>query len=140
MNFKKTDDELARIVGGFWQQIWAPESPSIDIRTKYLLSLANAVGARRFRQATRELVKAYAAGTTIRELDELFMLFVWNQGAGEFASEVGPSPLFAAYQLAKEMEKGGSAKEMIVEELKKRFGETNPQVGTAFRPSERSDK
>jgi len=133
LNFKKTDDNLAAIIANFWQLIWANKAPAIDPKTKYLLSLANAVGARRFRQATRELVKAYAAGTTVAELDELFCLFVWNQGAGEFASEVGPSPLFAAYQLVKEMEKDGSAKEEIVEALKLKFGEGNPSVGTAGR-------
>ena len=133
MNFKKTDDALAKIVGSFWQLIWGQKAPAIDQNTKYLLSLANAVGARRFRQATRELVKAYAGGTTVAELDELFCLFVWNQGAGEFASEVGPSPLFGAYQLVKEMEKSGSAKEEIVAALKSKFGEGNPAVGTARR-------
>ncbi|MDY0270668.1 hypothetical protein [Trichloromonas sp.] len=139
MNFKKTDDELAKIVGGFWQLVWKKENAAINIRTKYLLSLANAVGARRFRQATRELVKAYAEGTTVEELDELFSLFVWNQGAGEFSSEIGPSPLFAAYQLVKGMEKDGTPRETIVEELKKTFGESNPLVGTAYRLPEQGD-
>ena len=134
VNFKKTDDELAKIVGGFWQLIWARTSPAIDQKTKYLLSLANAVGARRFRQATRELVKAYAAGTTIAELDELFCLFVWNQGVGEFASEIGPSSLFAAYQMAKEMESQDASRDQIVKALKQRFGETNPAVGTSYQP------
>lgn len=130
INFKKTDEKLANIVGNFWQLIWADKESAIDQKTKYLLSLANAVGARRFRQATRELVKAYAAGTTVAELDELFCLFVWNQGAGEFASEVGPSPLFGAYQLVKEMEGGGESREKIVEALKAQFGEENPMVST----------
>lgn len=133
MNFKKTDDALANIVGSFWQLIWGQKTPTIDQKTKYLLSLSNAVGARRFRQATRELVKAYAAGTTVEELDELFCLFVWNQGAGEFASEVGPSPLFGAYQLIKEMEKDNSSREDVVKALTSRFGETNPAVGTTSR-------
>lgn len=129
-NFKRTDDRLANIVGNFWQLIWGGKVPAIDQKTKYLLSLANAVGARRFRQATRELVKAYAAGTTVAELDELFCLFVWNQGAGEFASEVGPSPLFGAYQLVKEMEGDGADRDKIVEALKASFGEENPEVST----------
>lgn len=133
MNFKKTDDTLAKIVGNFWQLIWANKNPAIDQKTKYLLSLANAVGARRFRQATRELVKAYAAGTTVPEIDELFCLFVWNQGAGEFASEVGPSTLFGAYQTVKEMESEGAARETIIDTLKTRFGENNPKVATTFK-------
>ena len=135
LNFKKTDDDLAVIVGTFWQMILAQKKPAIDQKTRYLLSLSNAVGARRFRQATRELVKAYAAGTTIAEFDELFCLFVWNQGAGEFASEVGPSPLFAAYQLAKSMEKDGTERALVVEALKEQFGESNPAVATRRRPS-----
>ena len=131
-NFKKTDDTLAKIVGNFWQLIWANKNPAIDQKTKYLLSLANAVGARRFRQATRELVKAYAAGTTVAEFDELFCLFVWNQGAGEFASEVGPSSLFGAYQMLKDMEAKNENKEMIINTLKMQFGEDNPMVATKF--------
>ena len=91
------------------------------------------MGVRRFRQATRELVKAYAAGTTIAELDELFCLFVWNQGAGEFASEIGPSTLFAAYQLIKEMRKYGSSKDEILGAMKSSFGEPDSGVGTVSR-------
>jgi len=72
INFKKTDDELARIIGNFWKLTWNKEHPAIDQKTKYLLSLANAVGAGRHRQATRELVKAYADGVAVAELDEAF--------------------------------------------------------------------
>jgi len=136
LNFKKTDNELAKIVGGFWQLVWANQSPAIPQRLKYLLSLANAVGARRFRQATREFVKAYAAGTTMAELDELFCLFVWNQGAGEFASEIGPSSLFAAYQMAKGMESKSASRDRIIEAMKEHFGEENPAVGTSYQPKE----
>jgi hypothetical protein len=136
LNFKKTHDELARIVGGFWQLVWAGKSPAIPQKMKYLLSLANAVGARRFRQATRELVKAYAVGTTVGELDELFCLFVWNQGAGEFASEIGPSSLFAAYQMIKDMEKQGHSRDRIIQAMKEKFGEDNPAVGTSYQRTE----
>ena len=139
MNFKKTDSELAKIVGAFWQLIWARKAPAIDQKTRYLLSLANAVGAGRFRQATRELVKAYAIGTTVEELDEVFSLFVWNQGAGTFASEIGPSSLFAAYQMAKEMEGNKASRDEVVEALKKHFGEENPAVGTRYQPEERKE-
>lgn len=96
LNFKKTDDELAKIVARFWQMIWANGSPAIPQRMKCLLSLANAVGASRLRQATRELVKAYAAGTTIAEFDELFCLFVWNQGGGVCLRD---RPFFAVRRL-----------------------------------------
>jgi hypothetical protein len=86
------------------------------------------VGAGRFRQATRELVKAYAIGLTVDEIDELFTLFVWNQGAGYFASEIGPSPLFAAYQRIKTMESRGSSRKEVMEELMRDFSEGNPDI------------
>jgi len=44
------------------------------------------------------LVKAHATGVTVDELDELFTLFIWNQGVGHFASEIAPSSLFVVYQ------------------------------------------
>jgi len=71
---------LADIIVNFWNLTWGKETPAIDQKTKLLLSLANGVGAGWFRQATRELVKAYALGVTVAELDELFSLFVWNGG------------------------------------------------------------
>jgi hypothetical protein len=37
--------------------------------------------------------------------NELFARFVWNQSVGTFASEIGPSVLFAAYKLIKRLEK-----------------------------------
>jgi hypothetical protein len=92
------------------------------------LSLANGVGAGRFRQATRELVKAYALGVSTAELDELFSLFVWNGGVGNFASEIGPSPLFGAYQLIKTLESKGRPHTEVMEVLLERFGEKNPEV------------
>ena len=80
------------------------------------------------RQATRELIKAYALGCTVKEMDELFALFIWNQGVGNFASEIGPSVLFAAYQLIKSEEKAGTLKQEIVKKLKDEFGEKNSDV------------
>jgi alkylhydroperoxidase/carboxymuconolactone decarboxylase family protein YurZ len=132
MNFRKTDSRLSKIVGNFWNLVWENKTPAIDQKTKYLLSLSNAVGGGRHRQATRELVKAYAAGATVGELDELFSLFVWNQGAGHFASEIGPSQLFAAYQLIKTLEERGLPRKQVVGELLKHFGEENPAVGTGY--------
>jgi len=136
MNFKKTDGELAKIVGSFWKLVWNKDAPAIDQKTKYLLSLANAVGAGRYRQATRELVKAYADGVTVPELDELFSLFAWNQGAGYFASEIGPSQLFAAYQLIKKLEVEELARPEVMKQLAEKFGEKNKAVGTSFQPSQ----
>ena len=129
-NFRNTDSRLSNIIGNFWKLVWGNDNPAIDQKTKYLLSLSNAVGGGRYRQATRELVKAYAAGTTVGELDELFTLFVWNQGTGHFASEIGPSQLFAAYQLIKLQEEHGNSRENVMGTLLKNFGENNPDVGT----------
>jgi len=133
VNFKEIDNELANIVVPFWQFIWEKENPAIDQKTKYLLSLANGVGGGRYRQATRELVKGYAAGVAVEELDELFSMFVWNQGVGTFASEIGPSPLFDAYMLIKNMEKKGKSRSEILKERAEKFGEKNPAVGTVYK-------
>jgi len=128
LNFKKIDNTLADIVVNFWNLTWGKEEPAIDQKTKLLLSLANGVGARRFRQATRELVKAYSIGATVAELDELFSMFVWNGGVGTFASEIGPSSLFGAYQLIKTLENKGKTREEVVRALMDNFGEKNPEV------------
>jgi len=135
VNFKKIDDSLADLVVNFWDLIWG-ENSVFEMKVKLLLSLANGVGGGRFRQATRELVKGYATGVTVAELDELFSMFVWNQGVGTFASEIGPSPLFAAYSLIKEQEQKGIPKADILKELIERFGENNPQVGTLYKGKE----
>ena len=128
VNFGKTDKALGKILSQFWQLVWKKEEPAIDQKTKYLLSLANAVGSGRLRQATRELVKAYFEGVTVAELDELFSLFVWNQGAGNFASEIGPSPLFASYQLIKRLENEGKSRDEVLAKLVEKYGEKNPDV------------
>jgi alkylhydroperoxidase/carboxymuconolactone decarboxylase family protein YurZ len=127
-NLGKTDKALGKIASQLWQLVWNKEDPAIDQKTKYLLSLANAVGAGRHRQATRELVKAYFAGVTVNELDELFSLFVWNQGIGHFASEIGPSQLFSAYQLIKRLESEGKSRDEVMAQLIEKFGESNPDV------------
>jgi alkylhydroperoxidase/carboxymuconolactone decarboxylase family protein YurZ len=128
LNFKKIDDSLADIVVNFWNFTWGKEEPAIDQKTKLLLSLANGVGAGRYRQATRELVKSYALGVTVAELDELFSMFVWNGGVGTFASEIGPSSLFGAYRLIKTQESKGATREEVMSELMENFGEQNPEV------------
>ena len=128
LNFKKIDNSLADVVVNFWNLIWGKENSAIDQKTKVLLSLANGVGAGRYRQATRELVKAYALGVTATELDELFSLFVWNGGVGTFASEIGPSSLFDAYQLIKTLENKGKSREEVMNALLDKFGEKNPEV------------
>ena len=95
---------------------------------RLLLSLTNAVGAGRMRQATRELVKAYIHGLDSAALDDVFELLAWNQGIGYFSSEIGPSTLFAAYKTIKSMEKQGKARSEICQMLKEKFGENNPDV------------
>jgi len=92
------------------------------------MAFGNGVGAGRLRQATRELVKAYSIGVTVAELDELFSMFVWNGGVGTFASEIGPSSLFGAYQLIKSLEGKGKTREEVMSGLMERFGEKNPEV------------
>lgn len=126
--FKKNDNSLADIIVNFWNLTWGKEKPAIDQKTKLLLSLSNGVGAGRLRQATRELVKAYAIGVTVAELDELFSMFVWNGGVGTFASEIGPSSLFGAYQLIKTLESKGKTRKEVMNELLENFGEKNPEV------------
>ena len=44
-------------------------------------------------------MRGCAAGVTVGELDELFAMFVWNEGVDTLVSEIGPSPLFDAYLL-----------------------------------------
>ncbi|MBW1911156.1 MAG: hypothetical protein JRJ11_16745, partial [Deltaproteobacteria bacterium] len=72
--------------------------------------------------------KAFALGVTVAELDELFSMFVWNGGVGTFASEIGPSSLFGAYQLIKTLEEKGKTREEVMSELIENFGEKNPEV------------
>ena len=133
VNFSNVDSNLANIAVNFWEYTWDKKNPAIDIKTKLLLSLSNAVGAGRFRQATRELVKAYALGVTIPELDELFALFAWNEGFGAFASNIGPSALFGAYQYIKKLDGSGKKREEMTKMLADKFGEKNPRTSTMFR-------
>lgn len=133
LNFASIDARLANIVVNFWQMIWQDENSALDIKTRLLLSLANGVGAGRMRQATREFIKAYAMGVSVKEFDEVFSMFVWNQGAGFFASEIGPSTLFAAYTYVKSEEEKGETKDKIVSSLLERFGEKNPDVHVMFK-------
>lgn len=100
----------------------------IRYEMRLLLSLANAVGAGRMRQATRELIKAYACGVESAALDDVFELLAWNQGIGYFSSEIGPSTLFQAYKLIKQQEKQGAERPRICQMLREKFGEKNAEV------------
>lgn len=104
------------------------QNRTLSYETRLLLSLANAVGAGRMRQAERELVKAYIHGVSSKELGDVFELLVWNQGIGFFSSEIGPSALFSAYKLIKNGEKQGKSRDEICLALRERFGEKNEEV------------
>lgn len=127
-NMPLIDKKLGNIAVGFWDLTWNDDNRYLPYETRLLLSLTNAVGAGRMRQATRELVKVYIHGLDSRALDDVFELLAWNQGIGYFSSEIGPSTLFAAYKTIKNMEKQGKERSEICEMLKEKFGEKNPDV------------
>lgn len=127
-NMPLIDEELGKVAVQFWDITWNDEKRHLPYEMRLLLSLANAVGAGRMRQATRELVKAYIHGLDSAALDDVFELLAWNQGIGYFSSEIGPSALFAAYKTIKKMEKQGKNRAEIAELLKGKFGEKNPDV------------
>ncbi len=127
-NFPLIDERLGNIAVNFWDLTWSDKNRHLSYEVRLLLSLTNAVGAGRMRQATRELVKAYAYGVDSAALDDVFELLAWNQGIGYFSSEIGPSTLFAAYKAIKHGEKQGKNREEIKELLFEKFGENNPDV------------
>ncbi len=127
-NMPLIDETLGKVAVQFWDLTWNDEHRYLPYEIRLLLSLTNAAGAGRMRQATRELVKAYIHGLDSRALDDVFELLAWNQGIGNFASEIGPSPLFQAYKTIKNMEKQGKERSEICTALKEKFGEKNPDV------------
>jgi len=127
-NMPLIDEKLGNIAVNFWDLTWSDKNRHLPYEMRLLLSLTNAVGAGRMRQATRELVKAYIHGVESTALDDVFELLVWNQGIGYFSSEIGPSQLFAAYKTIKNMEKQAKNRQEICEILKDKFGEKNPDV------------
>ena len=127
-NMPLIDEKLGNIAVNFWDLTWNDDNRYLPYEMRLLLSLTNAVGAGRMRQATRELVKAYIHGLDSAALDDVFELLAWNQGIGYFSAEIGPSTLFAAYKTIKNMEKQGKERSEIVEMLKEKFGEKNPDV------------
>lgn len=128
LNYPMIDEDLGRIAAGFWQATWQSEKRILPYEMRLLLSLTNAVGAGRMRQAVRELVKAYIYGLESAALDDVFELLAWNQGIGFFSSEIGPSPLFQAYKMIKTQEQRGISREKICTEIKEKFGEKNQEV------------
>ncbi len=128
LNYPMIDEDLGRIAADFWQATWQSEKRTLPYEMRLLLSLTNAVGAGRMRQAVRELVKAYIYGLESAALDDVFELLAWNQGIGFFSSEIGPSPRFQAYKMIKTQEQRGISREEICTEIKEKFGEKNQEV------------
>lgn len=128
LNYPMIDEDLGRVAADFWEITWQSKNRKLPYEIRLLLSLTNAVGAGRMRQATRELVKAYIYGLDSAALDDVFELLAWNQGIGFFSSEIGPSSLFRAYKLIKNMEKQGRQRNEICIELKEKFGENNSEI------------
>jgi hypothetical protein len=128
LNYKNIDNSLATIAVNFWQLTWEKENAAIDLKTKLMLSMVNAMGAGRHRQATREIIKAYSLGLTVAEMDEIFELIAWNQGIGTFSSEFGPSSEFKVYQFIKNQEQKGLSVAEVMKGVMENFGDTNPQV------------
>ena len=129
-NFPMIDEGLGKIAVDYWDLTWNDKKRALPYEIRLLLSLTNAVGAGRMRQATRELVKAYAHGIDSAAFDDVFELLAWNQGIGFFSSEIGTSTLFQAYKTIKQQEKLGRSREEINAILKEKFGEKNPDVKT----------
>lgn len=70
LNYPMIDEKLGQIAVDFWETTWQSEKRVLPYETRLLLSLTNAVGAGRMRQAARELVKAYIHGVESAALDE----------------------------------------------------------------------
>lgn len=129
LKFKQVDPFIADQLVKVWERIYQRESASIDPKNLYLIALGVGVGAGRVRQATRELIKAYASGAVVEELDEVFALFIWLEGASTFISEISTSAVFGAYELIKKMEAQGKKRSDVLSALMEKFGERHPDVG-----------
>jgi len=129
LKFKEVDPFIADQMVKVWSRIYRREGAAIDPKNLYLIAFGVGVGAGRMRQATRELIKAYAAGATVQELDEVFALLIWLEGASTFVSEISTSPAFGAYELIKKMTRQGKARCEIVKALTEKYGERHPEVG-----------
>lgn len=129
LKFKQVDPVIADQLVKIWARIYKREGAAIDQKNLYLIALGVGVGAGRMRQATRELIKAYSAGATVQELDEVFALLIWLEGASTFVSEISTSATFGAYELVKRMEGQGKGRGEILSTLVEKFGEQHPDVG-----------
>jgi len=129
LKFKQVDPFIADQLVKVWEQIYKREDAAIDQKNLYLIALGVGVGAGRVRQATRELIKAYASGAVVEELDEVFALLIWLEGASTFVSEISTSTVFGAYELIKRMEAQGKKRSDVLSALMEKFGERHPDVG-----------
>lgn len=84
INIPLIDNELSDISIKLWDITWNDNKNYLPYEMRLLLSLMNAVGAKRMHQATRELVKAYLSGIDSRALDDCFKLIIWNYGVAYF--------------------------------------------------------
>ena len=75
-NMPIIDEGLGEVAVQFWDLTWNDDNRFLDYETRLLLSLTNAVGAGRMRQASRELVKAYINGVDSRAL--MMSLNFWH--------------------------------------------------------------
>ena len=71
-NMPLIDEGLGKVAVEFWDLTWNDDRRHLPYEMRLLLSLTNAVGAGRMRQATRELVKAYIHGLDSAALDDVF--------------------------------------------------------------------
>jgi len=129
LKFKEVDPFIADQMVRVWSRSYRRDEAAIEQENLYLIAFGVGIGAGRMRQATRELIKAYAAGATVQELDEVFALLIWLEGASTFVSEISTSPAFGAYELIKKMTKQGKGRGEIVKALTDKYGERHPEVG-----------
>lgn len=74
LNYPIIDESLGKIAVDFWDLTWNDDKRTLPYETRLLLSLTNAVGAGRMRQASRELIKAYVHGVESAVLEDVFEL------------------------------------------------------------------
>ncbi len=135
LKFRQVDPVIADQLMKVWERVYQRQGAVIDQKNLYLIALGVGVGAGRMRQATRELIKAYAAGATVEELDEVFGLFIWLEGASTFVSEISTSAIFGVYEMIKKMEEQGKERGEILAALVEKFGERHPGVGILAEPA-----
>jgi len=129
LKMKEVDPFIADHMVKIWERVYEREGAAIDQKNLLLIAFGVGVGANRMRQAARELIKAYAAGAAIQELDEVFSMLIWLQGASTFVSEISTSAAFEAYALIKKLEEQGKQRGEVIQTLKEKFGERHPGVG-----------